>query len=130
MLKRLLIFLALAAVVVATACNSGSATPSPSGSPASPNPNPSITHAIVLVTVNGTPRPKVPIDESTPRSEGSPRPGKTIETRYTNKKGWTRFYDLKPSKSYCWVARVGAGVRFSQCASWEIWQTSTISLGT
>jgi hypothetical protein len=128
--KRLLIFLTLTAVVVAAACHSAGVTPSPTGSPASPAPNPSITRAIVSVTVNGTPRPHVPVAESTPRSNASPRPGTTIETRYTNKKGWTRFYDLKPSKTYCWVAKVGNGIQFSECAGWEVWQTSTIALGT
>jgi hypothetical protein len=127
--KRLMLFLALTALVVAACHGAGSATPQPSGSPASPAPNPSITSAVVLVTVYGTPKPKVPIAESTPRSNSSPRPGKTIETRDTNHKGYTHFYDLKPSKTYCWVANLGK-VKFSQCAGWQVWQTSTITLGT
>jgi hypothetical protein len=128
--KRLMLFLALVALVVAACHGGGSAVPSPSGSPASPAPNPSITRAVVQVTVNGSPKPKVPIDESTPRSNASPRPGKTIETRNTNHKGVAHFYDLKPSKTYCWVARVYKGIEYSECASWQIWQTSTIELGT
>ncbi|MFY9719783.1 MAG: hypothetical protein WAK16_09060 [Candidatus Cybelea sp.] len=128
--KRLMIFLALTALLVAACHSYGSMTPSPSGSPASPAPNPSIKQTVVSVTVNGSPKPKVPIDESTPRSESSPRPGKTIETRDTNRKGFVHFYDLKPSKTYCWVARVGPHVEFSECAGWQVWQTSTITLGT
>ncbi len=128
--KRLMIFLAFTALAIAACHGSSSVTPSPSSSPASPNPNPSIKDVVVQVTVDGSPKPKVPVDESTPKSATSPRPGKTIETRYTNRKGTTHFYDLKPSATYCWVARLGHGVEFSQCAGWEIWQTSTITLGT
>ncbi len=129
--KRLMIFLALTALAIA-AChgNSSSVTPSPSSSPASPSPNPSIKDVVVQVTLNGSPAPRVPVDESTPKSMASPRPGKTIETRNTNRKGTVHFYNLKPSATYCWVARPHPRVEFLQCAGWEIWQTSTITLGT
>jgi hypothetical protein len=127
--KRLLIALALVALAAA-ACHSGTSVPTPSSSPASPSPNPSITKATILVTINGTPQPKIPVDESTPANPASPRPGKTFETKVTNKKGLAKFDGLKPSKTYCWVALLGSGQTSSECAGWAIWQTGTITLGT
>lgn len=127
--KRLMIVLAVAALAIA-ACNSSSTSPSPSYSPGSPSPNPSITAAHVLVTINGTPQPKIPVEESTPKSTSSPRPGKAFETLYTNRNGKVKFTGLKPSKTYCWVAILAPGQTSSECAGWEIWQTSIIELGT
>jgi hypothetical protein len=127
--KRLLIALAATAIIIA-ACKSGSTTPTPSGSPASPVPNPSISEATILVTIGGTPQPRIPVDESTPRSTSSPRPGKPFFTKKSGKKGYARFGHLKPSKTYCWVARISPSFKASECAGWPIWQTSTINLGT
>ena len=126
--KRLLIVLAAAALAIA-ACHSSSVTPTPSGSPGSPKPNPSITKAAILVTVLGTPQPHVPVEESTPKNTSSPRPGTPFDTEYTNKKGVAHFFDLKPSKTYCWVALVGT-IKFSECAAWPTWQSGQILLGT
>jgi hypothetical protein len=128
--KRLMIVLCVAALAVAS-CHSGSSTtPTPSYSPGSPSPNPSIKDAHIVVTINGSPKPKIPVLESTPKSTSSPRPGKAFETLYTDAKGRAKFTKLKPAKTYCWVADLGAGLRSSQCAGWEIWQTSIIELGT
>jgi hypothetical protein len=128
--KRLMILLAIASLAIAACHYNSSTSPVPSGSPGTPNPNPSITKATILVTVLGTPLPKVPVDESTPRSKASPRPGKTIQTKITGQQGMVRFHDLKPSATYCWVAHIGPGHTSSECASWELWQTGTITLGT
>lgn len=127
--KRLLLALGVAALMVA-ACHSSSTTPTPSGSPLSPSPNPSITKATVLVTVAGTPVPRIPVEISTPRSTSSPRPGKPFLTKKTGKKGYARFTGLKPSQTYCWVALISPSFRASECAGWAIWQTGTIDLGT
>jgi hypothetical protein len=127
--KRLLLVLAIAALAIA-ACHSGSTTPTPSASPASPSPNPSITKATILVTISGTPAPKIPVEESTPRNPQSPRPGKPFFTKNTGKKGYARFIGLKPAKTYCWVAIISPSFKSSECAGWAIWQTSTIILGT
>lgn len=127
--KRLLLALALTALAVA-ACHSGSTTPTPSSSPASPNPNPSITKATILVTIGGTPAPKIPVEESTPRSTSSPRPGKPFDTQHTGRMGLAHFHGLKPSDTYCWVAIISPSFKSSECAGWAIWQTSTITLGT
>jgi len=124
-----LIVLAVTALAIA-ACHGSSVSPSPSSSPASPNPNPSITTAKVLVTINGTPRPHIPVNESTPSNPASPRPGKTIVTEYTRKLGVAHFSDLKPSKTYCWVALLGQGKISSECAGWPVWQSGEITLGT
>ncbi len=128
--KRLLLVLAVAALAIAACHNNSSTSPIPSGSPLSPSPNPSITNAKVLVTIAGTPAPKIPVEESTPRSTSSPRPGKPFDTRNTNKKGLAHFSDLKPNKVYCWVADISPSFKSSECAGWEVWQTSTITLGT
>jgi hypothetical protein len=127
--KRLLIVLAVAALAIA-ACSSGSTSPGPSSTPVSPSPNPSITKAVVEVTVAGTPQPHIPVEASTPRNAQSPRPGTPFETLYTGKKGLAHFNHLKPSGTYCWVAIITPSFHSSECASWGIWQTSTVTLGT
>lgn len=128
--KRLLLALTVAALAIAACHNNSSTSPIPSGSPLSPSPNPSVTKAVVLVTIAGTPAPKIPVEESTPRSTSSPRPGKPFDTQNTNKSGKAHFYGLKPSKTYCWVAIISPGFKSSECAGWQVWQTSTITLGT
>ncbi len=129
--KSLMIVLTGAALVLAiVSCHSGSVAPTPSGSPASPVPNPSITRATVLVTILGTPAPRIPVQESTPKNTASPRPGTPFETRRTNSKGKAFFGHLKPSKTYCWVAILSPGHTSSECAGWSVWQTSIITLGT
>jgi hypothetical protein len=125
-----MIVLCVAALAVAACHSSSSVTPTPSYSPGSGSPNPKIKEAHILVTINGSPKPKIPVMESTPRSTSSPRPGKTFETLYTNAKGKATFTGLKPSKTYCWVAELGSGLTSSQCAGWAVWQTSIIILGT
>jgi hypothetical protein len=127
--KRLLLALVAGALAIA-ACHGGSTTPTPSSSPASPSPNPSVKKAEVLVTIGGTPAPKIPVEESTPKSTSSPRPGTPFDTQYTNKKGVAHFTHLKPNGTYCWVAIISSSFKSSECASWAIWQTGEISLGT
>lgn len=128
--KRFLVALAIAALAIA-ACHSGSTTPTPSSSPTSPSPNPSVTKATILVTtVNGTPLPGVPVQESTPKNTSSPRPGTPFETQVTGKKGLAHFNHLKPDGIYCWVAIFSSRVKASECASWAIWQTSQITLNS
>jgi hypothetical protein len=127
--KRLLLALVVAAMAIA-ACHSSSATPTPSASPVSPSPIPSIKVATIQVTIDGTPAPRIPVEESTPRDPDSPRPGKTFFTKNTGKKGFARFNGLKPTKTYCWVAVISPSFKSSECAGWAIWQTSTITLGT
>jgi hypothetical protein len=128
--KRLLLVLGVAALAIA-ACKGGSTTPTPSSSPGgSPTPNPKITKAVVLVTIAGTPAPKIPVEESTPKNPASPRPGKPFDTVNTGLKGLAHFNHLKPSKTYCWVAIISPSIKSSECAGWAIWQTSTITLGT
>lgn len=128
--KRLMIVLAAAALAIAACHNSSSVTPQPSGSPASPVPNPSVTRATILVTILGSPAPRIPVQESTPKNAQSPRPGTPFETRRTNSKGKAFFGHLKPSKTYCWVAILSPGHTSSECAGWSIWQTSIVTLGT
>ncbi len=129
--KRLMIVLTGAALVLAIAAchSSGSVTPSPTGS-VSPVPNPSITRAAVLVTILGTPAPRIPVQISTPKNTASPRPGMPFETRRTNEKGKAFFNHLKPSKTYCWLAVFSPHHTSSECAGWSVWQTSIITLGT
>ncbi len=127
--QRFLFVLIVTAIAIA-ACNSGSTTPTPSSTPASPTPNPKITKATVEVTINGTPRRNIPVALSTPRNKESPRPGKTIETLLTRKKGFAKFTGLKPSATYCWVATLGTNQTSSECAGWAVWQTGDILLGT
>jgi len=129
--KRVLIFFALAALAVAACSNNGnSSTPTPSGSPGSPAPNPSISVAHLTVTILGSPAARIPVEESTPANKISPRPGTPFDIRKTGKKGKVSFHDLKPAKTYCWVAVIAPGQQYAQCADWELWQTSTITLGT
>jgi hypothetical protein len=128
--KRLMICLAVAALAIAACHSYGNPSPTPTGSPVSPQPNPSVKTARVLVTILGTPTARIPVEESTPRDKQSPRPGTPFETRRTNKNGMARFSHLKPNGVYCWVALLGQGHTSSECASWVIWQTSTIPLGT
>lgn len=124
-----MIALAVLALAVA-ACHNSSVTPSPSSSPASPSPNPSIKTAKIKVTINGTPVPRVPVEASTPSNAVSPRPGTPFKTNHTNHNGVTRFFNLKPSKTYCWLAKLGSGLTSSECAGWAVWQSQTIILGT
>jgi hypothetical protein len=127
--KRLMIALCVAALAVA-ACHSNSSTsPIPSYSPGSSSPNPKITYVHVLVTINGSPKPHIPVEESTPKSTASPRPGTPFQTLATNKHGKFKFTGLKPAKTYCWVALMPKGKSF-ECAPWQVWQTSLINLGT
>jgi hypothetical protein len=128
--KRLLVALAVAALLIAACHSSSSVTPTPSSSPASPSPNPSITKATILVTIVGTPAPKIPVEESTPRNPASPRPGTPFETLFTGHRGLAHFKGLKPSKTYCWVAIISPSFKSSECAGWSVWQTSTVTLGT
>ncbi|HZV76882.1 MAG TPA: hypothetical protein VFF63_03865 [Candidatus Babeliales bacterium] len=127
--KVLLLVLAVAALAIA-ACHGSSSSPTPTPSPASPSPNPSVSMATILVTINGTPVPKIPVEESTPRVPASPRPGKPFFIKDSGKKGYARFSGLKPSGTYCWVAVFGSGFKSSECAGWAVWQTSIIYLGT
>jgi hypothetical protein len=126
--RRLVLALAVISFVIA-ACHGGSTTPTPSSTPASPSPNPSITTAKLEVTIAGTPAPKIPVEISTPANPTSPRPGTPFLTQNTNYKGKTAFHDLKPSKTYCWVALISPSFRSSECAGWAVWQTSIIILG-
>jgi hypothetical protein len=128
--KRLMIALAVAALAVAACHSYNTPTPTPSSTPVSPSPNPKDSKATVEVTNNGTPQPKIPVEISTPANPGSPRPGTPFDTENTGKKGLAHFSMLDPKKTYCWVAVFGSGHDSSQCASWDIWQTSTILLGT
>lgn len=128
--KRLLLALAAVAVMIAAACHSNTnTTPTPSYSPISPSPNPSATRAKVEVTVGGTPVAKVPVEISTPTNPQSPRPGHPFLIKPTNEDGMVRFTDLKPSKTYCWLAKISPSFRSSECAGWAVWQTSIIMLG-
>jgi hypothetical protein len=128
--KRLMLVLAVAALAIAACHSNGSVSPTPSGTPVSPNPNPSITKATVSVTIFGTPAPRIPVEESTPQSKTSPRPGKPFETKLTGKKGLVHFKHLKPSATYCWVAVLGPHQTSSECAGWAVWQNGIIDLGT
>ncbi len=76
------------------------------------------------------PAAKIPVEISTPKNTASPRPGTPFETKDTGKKGLVKFKDLKPSKIYCWVAIIAPSFKSSECAGWQIWQGSTINLGT
>lgn len=128
--KRLMIILAITSLAIA-ACHSASVSTPPSAGPSiSPTPNPKIKKATIQVTVLGTPAAGVPVEASTPRSTSSPRPGAPFATVTTGKKGFAHFTGLNPRKYYCWVAILAPGIRYSECASWALWQTSTIILGT
>jgi hypothetical protein len=127
--KRLMIVLCVVALAIAACHSDSSTTPTPSFSPVSTSPNPKITAAHILVTINGLPKAKIPVEESTPRSTASPRPGTPFETLLTNRKGKVTFTHLKPAKTYCWVALLGTGKKSFFCADWQIWQTTDITLG-
>lgn len=126
--KRLLFALAITAIAVA-ACKSGSTSSPPTNTPISPSPNPSIKTATIQVTLAGTPAPKIPVEISTPKNPASPRPGTPFFTKDSGKKGFARFPNLKINKTYCWVAIISPSFKSSDCAGWEIWQTTTILLG-
>lgn len=128
--KRLLIALMIAACTIAAAACHGSTSPTPTLPPSSPTPDPKITKATIKVTIHGTAQPGIPVDESTPTSTSSPRPGKTFETHTTGKRGLAVFKHLKPAKTYCWVAKLAPGQTSSECAAWFTWQSGTITLGT
>ncbi|HTU83051.1 MAG TPA: hypothetical protein VMF61_13025 [Candidatus Acidoferrales bacterium] len=124
-MPRALVFLfaVLSAGVAVAACNGGGAvspTPAPSYSA---TPDPAIKYAIIQVQVLGTPKPGVPVAESTPRDPNSPRPGTTIAVMTTNAHGKAKFTGLKPSATYCWVATVSPNNTISTCADWVDWQS-------
>jgi hypothetical protein len=125
-----MIALAIAALAVVACNGSSSTTPTPSSTPVSPSPDPNDHKATVLVTINGTPQPMIPVEISTPADPGSPRPGTPFDTETTGKKGIAHFTMLNVKKSYCWVAVFGSGHNSSACAGWELWQSSQIFLGT
>ncbi|HEY5425027.1 MAG TPA: hypothetical protein VIJ77_00605, partial [Candidatus Tumulicola sp.] len=102
-------------------------TPSPS---VSFTPNPQISSATVSVTIQGTPAADIPVQASTPRSSANPRPGTPFLTLKTHKGGSVKFKNLKPGKTYCWVAVLSPTQLSSTCAGWEIWQFEPILLGT
>ncbi|HEY2475096.1 MAG TPA: hypothetical protein VGI19_09870 [Candidatus Cybelea sp.] len=128
--KRLMLALAVAALMVAACHNNSSVTPTPSSTPVSPSPNPKITKATAEVTIKGTAVPHIPVEISTPANPESPRPGTPFDTRGTNKDGRAHFTGLNYKKTYCWVAVFGSGHNSSECASWAVWQSSIILLGT
>ncbi len=130
MLKPLMIALAVVALATVACGGGGSTTPAPSSVPGSPTPDPKITKATIKVTILGTPKAEIPVEESTPTNPASPRPGKTFATEYTGKKGIAKFLGLKPSKTYCWVAKLSPSTTSFECAGWETWQDSDITLGT
>ncbi|MBV8116843.1 MAG: hypothetical protein JOZ01_02630 [Candidatus Eremiobacteraeota bacterium] len=129
--RRLMLLVAVISLAFAIpACHNNSGgnvvtTPTPSLTP-----NPSITAATVNVTILGSPAADIPVEESTPTSTSSPRPGTPFVTKRTHKDGSVKFQDLKPTAIYCWVAILGPNQRSSQCASWEVWQYLPITLGT
>jgi hypothetical protein len=129
--KRVLILLAVISLAVAIPACSNNSTGTVSPSPTvSLTPNPQLTAATITVTVLQTPAANIPVQESTPQSSSSPRPGTPFATQNTGKKGMTKFTHLKPNQTYCWVAILGPHQTSSQCASWEIWQYQPIPLGT
>jgi hypothetical protein len=132
--KLAMILLAVVCAGVAvSAChyNGGTAltpTPGPTGSG---SPNPKIKDALIEVTVLGTPKARIPVAESTPKSKTDPRPGTTIVTQVTLHNGRTKFTGLTPKDTYCWVATLGPGRTASTCAPWPVWQyTMPIVIGT
>jgi hypothetical protein len=130
MLKSVMILFAAACLALAVpACNSNNSTVSPSPT-VSLTPNPSLTAATITVTRLSTPAAYITVQESTPKSSASPRPGTPFATQQTGVKGQTIFKHLKPNQTYCWVAFLGANQTSSACAGWEIWQYQPIPLGT
>ncbi len=128
--KRLMILIIAASLAITACGGSGSTSSPPTTVPGgSPTPNPKITKTTVQVNNFGTPVPKIPVEESTPRSMTSPRPGKPFDTEITNKKGNAHFKNLKPSQTYCYVAILGRGREASTCATWELWQSGLVLLG-
>ncbi|HKU82289.1 MAG TPA: hypothetical protein VJP76_08990 [Candidatus Tumulicola sp.] len=121
---------ALSLALVVAACNN-STPPNPTPAPSvSLSPNPKISDATIDVTIRQTPAPHIPVQESTPKSSVSPRPGTPFVTQQTDKNGSTKFKNLKPGQTYCWVAILGPNQTSSTCAGWEIWQYQPITLGT
>ncbi|MGA8532677.1 MAG: hypothetical protein WB615_01060 [Candidatus Tumulicola sp.] len=128
--KRVMILLAAVSFAVAIpACHSSSGTVTPTPVP-SLTPNPSLSTATISVTRLATPAADVSVEESTPKSSSSPRPGTPFATQRTGHAGMTKFKNLKPTQTYCWVAILGKNQTSSACAGWEIWQYQPISLGT
>jgi hypothetical protein len=124
------LFAAVCIALAIPACSNnsgGSVAPSPA---VSLTPNPSITAATITVTRLQTPAAYVTVEESTPTSSSSPRPGTPFATQKTGKKGSTKFKNLKAPQTYCWVAFLGKNQTSSVCAGWEIWQYQPIQLGT
>src|SRR5215469_358947 len=115
--KRASLFLAVIALTLTfAACGGSGSTPSPTPTPAGNiTPNPKDTTAKVNVTILGTPVPKVAVDISTPKSSASPRPGTPFNTQTTDKTGTATFKNLKPSKTYCFVADLTASQSSSIC---------------
>jgi hypothetical protein len=130
--KRAMIFLAALSLGLAVAaCHSYSTPTSPTPGPSVTfSPNPNITAATIQVNVRSTPAANIPVQESTPLSTSSPRPGTTIITLRTRKNGQAKFTHLKPAQTYCWVAILGPNQMSSRCAPFQIWQSQTITLGT
>jgi hypothetical protein len=125
-LAILISLVALAVVLPDCGGSSSTVTPSPS---ASYTPNPSVTAATVEVTDNGTPKPYVTVEISTPESSSSPRPGMPFAKQETGSKGMTKFTHLNPNNVYCWVATF-KNIVSSTCNNWTVWQYDTIILGT
>ena len=123
------LFAAVCLALAIPACNNNSTTVTPSPS-VSLTPNPSLTAATISVTRLSTPAAKITVQESTPKSSASPRPGTPFATQKTGEKGMTIFNHLKPNQTYCWVAFLGPNQTSSVCAGWEIWQYQTLLLGT
>lgn len=129
--KRASIFLAVIALTLPVAACGGNSTPtaSPTAVP-SITPNPKDTTAKINVTILGTPVPKVAVEISTPKSSASPRPGTPFNTETTDKNGTATFKNLKPSKTYCFVADLTASQSSSICTPFYIWQGGPVQLGT
>lgn len=130
--KRASLFLAVLALTLTfAACGGNSATPSPTPTPVGNiTPNPKDTTAKVNVTILGSPAPKVVVEISTPKSSASPRPGTPFNTETTDKSGTATFKNLKPSKTYCFVADLTASQSSSICTPFYIWQGGPVGLGT
>jgi hypothetical protein len=129
--KRVMILLAALSLGLAIpACNKNT-TPSTTPSPlVSFTPNPQISNATVSVTILGSPAPRIPVQASTPRSSSSPRPGTPFMTVRTGGSGNAKFKNLKPGKTYCWVAILSPSFTSSVCTGWQVWQFQPIPLGT
>jgi hypothetical protein len=131
--KRVSILVAgLSLVLAFAACGGGGGSSSPPTTSPYPTltPNPKDRSATIEVTILQSPAAHIPVQISTPRSSANPRPGTPFGTQNTGKLGKTIFRDLNPKKTYCWKALLGAGQTSSACASWDLWQTTTIGLGT